>query len=264
MDFFKIPDDEQFNPIKTILISQPLPQEPVKSAYATLEKKYGIKIDFRSFIKVEPVTVREFRKEHINPLDFSGIIISSKHSAENYFRILEEMRLKPSDETKFFCSSEQVAYYLQRHIQFRKRKIFFPNKEENEDIKTLLLKYKKKENFLVPCSNLGLKEVTDFLKLKEFKYHVSTMYNTVSADLSDLADIKYDMIVFFSPQGPDSLFENFPDFVQANTRIGAYGKSTVLHAQQLNLKVNLPAPLEGASSITAAIEIYLKQSNKIQ
>lgn len=251
---------ESFREVKSILVSQPAPADFAKSPYAALQNKYGIKIDFRSFIKVEGLDMKDFRKEKVSLADYNCVIFSSKHSIENYFRLCDEMRVKISEEAKYFCLTEQLALYLQHHIVYRKRKVFYGGNTMDE-LKPILLKNKKKEKFLVPCSSLGLKEVTDFLKEKDFNYTTAVMYNTVSADLSDLADITYDMLAFFSPQGPESLFENFPDFVQNNTRIAVFGKHTQQSALSKGLVVNVMAPSPECPSMTAAIEQYLKKSN---
>lgn len=250
---------EHYNAVKTILVSQPTPPDTIKSPYAILESKYSIKVDFRSFIKVEEASAKDFRKEHVNIADYTSVIFSSKHSVDNYFRLCEETRVRITEDTKYFCLTEQIALYLQKHVVYRKRKILFGG-NTFEELKPLLIKHKKKEKILVPCSNLGLKEVTDFLKEKEFDFSAAVMYRTVSADLSDLADITYDMLVFFSPQGLESLFENFPHFKQNKTRIATFGKSTYQAAVNKGLFVNVPAPLPDAPSMPLSIECYVKKT----
>jgi uroporphyrinogen-III synthase len=252
---------EQLREVKTILVSQPLPQDPQKNPYATLEAKFGIRVDFRSFTEVVGVEAKEFRKDKVNLPEFTAVIFSSKNAVDHFFRMCEEMRAKMSPETKYFCLNENIALYLQKFIQYRKRKVFY-GERSIEDLKNALLKHKKKEKFLLPMSNLGAREITDFLKEKEIEYTEALMFKTISADLSDLSDITYDMLVFFTPQAIDSVFENFPDFKQNFTRIATYGKTTYNSAVDRSLVVQIPAPTPEAPSMTGAIELYLKKSNK--
>lgn len=249
--------NEKLKRVSSILISQP---EPQRSPYFDLAEKYNIKIDFRKFIQVEPVSFKEFRKYRLSPTDFSAIIFTSRNSIEHFFRICEEMRIKMPQETKYFCLSEAIALYLQKFIVYRKRKVFF-GKRTIFDLKDSFQKHKKNENFLLPCSNLGAKVVVDFLNENEIDYKEVMLYKTVASDLSDLKDITYDMLVFFSPLGIKSLYENFPEFTQNETRIAAYGKSTHRAVTDKSLTINVEVPLNGVTSMTMAIENYLIKSN---
>lgn len=251
----------KYKKVKTILVSQPQPEENKRSPYRNLEEKYGIIIDFRQFIHVEPVTMKEFRRQRMNPTDFSAVIFTSKNSIEHFFRVCEEARTKMSADTKYFCLSEAVALYLQKFIVYRKRKVFF-GKRTILDLKDQLTKHKKKEKFLLPCSNLGSKKVVEFLTKNEFNFNEVIMYRTVASDLSDLSEITYDMLVFFSPLGIESLYENFPTFTQNETRIAVYGKLTSQAVVDKKLNINVQAPVPEAPSMTMAIDLYLQQSNK--
>jgi uroporphyrinogen-III synthase len=248
---------QQLKQVKTILVSQPLPK---RSPYSGIESKYGVKVDFRSFIHVEGISSKEFRKQKMNPEDYTAIIFTSKNSVIHFFRICEEMRIKMSQDTKYFCTSEAIALYLQKFVVYRKRKVFFGNRTL-DDLKPSLNKYKKKEKFLLPSSDLGKPDFSSFLKEGEFDFDEAFLYQTVSSDLSDLSDIVYDMLIFFSPFSIQSLFENFPDFEQNDTRIAAYGNSTRQAVLDKGLKLNIQAPTKESYSMTAAIESYLKLSN---
>ena len=245
--------------IETILISQPPPANG-RSPYFNLEERYNIKVDFRSFIHLEEVPVKEFRRQRINPLDYSAVIFTSKNSIEHFFRICDEMRIKLSQDTRYFCISKAIAHYLQKFIVYRKRKVFY-GKRTIEDLRDVLMKYKE-ERFLLPCSSLGRKDVANFLQKHDFNYSEALLYRTVASDLSDLENITYDMLVFFSPLGIKSLYENFPNFKQRETRIAAFGKSTQRAIKERELTVNIAAPLPEAPSMTRAIELYLQQSNR--
>ena len=248
---------EQYSPVKTILISQPKPE---RSVYFDIEDKWNIKIDWRPFIHVEPVTEKEFRKNRLRPDEFSAIIFTSKNAIEHFFRMCEEMRVKMSQSTKYFCLTKAIADYLQKFIVYRKRKVFVGVRKV-EDLSTALLKHKENERFLLPCSNLGAKRVVAFLDANEFDYQDAMMYKTVSSDLSDLSDVTYDILVFFSPLGIESLYENFPNFEQNKTRLAIFGNTTSKAVEKRGLKINIKAPTPETPSMGMALEHYLKKSN---
>lgn len=249
---------ETYKRIKTILVSQPKPE---RSPYYNLEQKYGIKVDFRPFIHVEPVSEKEFRKTRIRPDEYTAVILTSKNAIENYFRMCEEMRIKVSADMKYFCLTEAIANYLQKFIVYRKRKVFV-GKRHISDLESAFKKHRDKEKFLLPMSNLGKKDVCDWLNSSGIIFQEAMMYRTVSSDLSDLADITYDVLVFFSPLGIKSLYENFPDFKQNETRMAVYGASTKKAVEARGLTINIPAPEPGIPSMTMALEKYLQESNK--
>ncbi len=254
----KAKSKSDYNKIHTVLVSQPKPE---RSPYYKLEQKYQIKIDWRPFIHVESVTEKEFRKTRIRPDEYSAVIFTSKNSIEHYFRICEEMRIKVDPNMKYFCLSETIANYLQKFIIYRKRKVFY-GARKIEDLSTALEKHKNKESFLLPCSNLGSKEVVEYLQKNEFNHTEAMMYRTVSSDLSDLSDITYDVLVFFSPLGIKSLYDNFPDFKQNKTRLAVYGKSTCRAVIDKGLMINIKAPAPNVPSMTMALEKYLRSSNE--
>ncbi len=249
---------ETYRRVNTILISQPKPE---RSPLYELEKQYGLKIDWRPFIHVEPVSVKEFRKQRIRPNDFGGIIFTSKYAIEHFFRLCKEMRIEMPQETRYFCLTEAVSNYLQKFIVYRKRKVAVGNRDI-EDIKLALMKYRRKLRFLLPCSNLGAKRVSQFLDENDFDWQEAEMYRTVSSDLSDLKDITYDMLVFYSPLGIKSLYDNFPDFKQNNTRIAVWGDATSKAVEERGLKINVKAPQPGIPSMTEALKRYLDISNQ--
>ena len=250
--------EESYKRIKTILVSQPKPE---RSPYYDIEKKYGLQIDWRPFIHVEGVSEKEFRKNRIRPDEFTSVIFTSRNAIENYFRICEEMRIKVNPDMKYFCVSEAVAYYLQKFILYRKRKVFVGNKRIDSLI-NYFNKHKDKEKFLLPCSNLGAKRTVSFLEKENIEFTEVVMYKTLSSDLSDLSDVTYDVLVFFSPQGIESLYENFPDFKQNDTRMAVFGNSTIKAVEDKGLYVNIPAPTKDNPSMAMALESYLKKSNK--
>jgi uroporphyrinogen-III synthase len=245
--------------IKTILVSQPEPKND-KSPYAELAEKKGLKIDFRPFIQVEGVSVKDFRQERIDILAHSGVIFTSRTAVDNYFRIAEELRLTIPDTMKYFCISEATAYYLQKYIVYRKRKIFYGN-GTFADLMEVIKKHKD-EKFLVPLSDMHKEEIPKKLEQAKIKYTKAVMYRTVSADLSDLADVNYDVLVFYSPSGIKSLFENFPEFKQNNTQIATFGPKTAKAVKDIGLKVNIKAPTKEAPSMTMAIEQFVTESAK--
>lgn len=248
---------ESYKKVESILISQP---KPVRSPYYDLEEKWNLQIDFRQFIQVEPVSSKEFRKARVRPNEFSAVIFTSLTSVDHFFRICEEMRIMMSGDTRYFCLTESIANYLQKFITYRKRKVTV-GKRTIQDLKAGLLKHKK-EKFLLPCSNLGAKSATAFLNEHEFDWKEAVMHKTVPSDLSDLSDVTYDILVFFSPLGIDSLYENFPDFKQNETRLAIWGKTTKEAVEKHGLDINIYAPSPEFKSMKMAIENYLQKSNK--
>jgi len=245
--------------VKTILVSQPKP-EGDKSPYFDLAKKWNVKIDFRPFIHVEGIDAKDFRKEKINILDHSAIILTSRNGVDNFFRICNEMRIVVPESMKYFCISESTAFYLQKYVQYRKRKIFFGKTKFIDLMDTI--KKNKTEKFLLLCSDIHKDEIPEVLDKYNINYTKAVIYRTVGSDLSDLADVNYDMLVFFSPSGIKSLFQNFPDFKQNNTRIAAFGPTTAAAVLEAGLNLDIHAPQPNAPSMTMAIELYLKQVNK--
>lgn len=245
--------------IKTILVSQPKPQSD-KSPYFDLAEKYNLKIDFRPFIHVEGVGVQEFRTQKIDLAEHTAVILTSKTAVDNYFRIAEEMRFEVPDSTKYFCISEAVAYYLQKYVTYRKRKIFF-GKQTIVDLIDVLKKHKK-ENFLLPCTDILRDRIPVTLDENKLNFTKAVLYRTVASDLSDLENVYYDMLVFYSPGGIESLLKNFPDFKQNKTILAAFGPTTANAMVKNNLRLDLHAPQPNAPSMTGAIENYVKESNK--
>lgn len=241
--------------IKSILISQPKPQSE-KSPYFDLAKKYKLKIDFRPFIHVEPVGSQEFRLERINLAEHTAVILTSRNAADHYFRMCKEMRFTVPDSMKYFCISESTAYYLQKYVVYRKRKIFF-GKQTFGDLMDVIKKHKN-EKFLLPCSDIQKQEIPDMLTKANIDFTKSIFYRTVASDLSDLANVNYDMLVFFSPSGIESLFRNFPDFSQNGTQIAAFGPTTHKAVEDAGLDLNVAAPMPNAPSMSMAIEQFIK------
>ncbi|MFW5821167.1 MAG: uroporphyrinogen-III synthase [Bacteroidota bacterium] len=246
--------------IKKILVSQPKPDSD-KSPYFELAEKNNVKIDFRPFIQVEGISVKEFRQTRIDILAHTAVIFTSKHAIDNYFRMAEEMRITIPDSMKYFCKSEATAYYLQKYIVYRKRKIFFSSTGKFPDLMESVLKHKN-ENFLIPLSDIHKEEIPKALKNHGIKFTKAILYKTISSDLSDLAEVNYDILVFYSPSGIKSLFQNFPDFKQKNTKIASWGARTAEAAEEAGLILDIKAPLPDAPSMTMAIEKFIKDFNK--
>ncbi len=245
--------------IKNILVSQPSP-EGNRSPFFDLAEKYNIKVDFRPFIQVEPIVTKELRKEKINELNYTAVIFNSRNAIDNFFRVATEVKTEMPADMKYFCVNEGMAYYLQKYIVLRKRKVFY-GKGTTKDLLDVL-KAHPKENYIFPCSDVRSPIVSDFLKKHKIKFRESILYKTVASDLSDLTHVNYDVIVFFSPSDIRSLFENFPDFEQNNTRIAGFGNATKKAITDANLEVNIPAPTPETPSMVMAIEKYILETKK--
>jgi len=243
--------------LKTILITQ---QDPgtEKNPYVELAKKYKLKIDYRPFIHVEGVESLDFRQQRINILDHTAVIFTSRNAVDQFFRLCKELRVTVPETMKYFCMSEAVAFYLQRYIQYRKRKIFYGQSTFNNLMESI--KKHRGEKFLLPCSDQLKPSIPEILDKENIDYSKAVMYKTVCSDLSDLADVKYDMLVFFSPSDIESLFKNFPDFVQNSTRIAVFGPTTAKAVKDATLRIDVEAPNPKAPSMSMAIEQYIQEN----
>lgn len=245
--------------VKSILVTLPRPEND-RSPYFNLAEKLNLKLDFRSFIHVEGVPAKDVRKEKIDIADFTAIIFTSRNAVDHFFRVCEEMRYEVPADLKYFCISETIALYLQKYIQYRKRKIFF-GKQTAKDLEDVLKKHSD-EKFLFPCSDVANEDTQNWLQEGGYNFTAAVLFRTVISDLSDLKDVFYDIIVFFSPFSVQSLFENFPDFEQKNTRIAAFGSATQQELLQHGLVLDIPAPTPDAPSMTMAVEQYILSVNK--
>lgn len=253
-------EKDRLTKVTSLLVSQSRPADE-NSPYYELERKYNVKVDFRSFIQVDGLSFKEFRKQKISILSHTAIIFTSRNAIDHFFRICQEGRVEVPADMKYFCISEQTANYLQKYIVIRKRKIFCGTKTA-ADLFDLIRKHKS-EKFLYPCSDVRKNDIPEFADTEDLHFTEATMYQTVSSDLSDLEDVYYDIIAFFSPSGIKSLFENFPDFKQNKTRIAAFGPTTAKAVTDAGLILDIQAPLPNAPSMTGALELYIRKANQI-
>lgn len=245
--------------VKTILVSQPEPKME-NSPYARLIDKEKVKVDFRPFIHVEGVDAKSVRQQKIDLSQFTAVILTSRNAVDHYFRLAEEMRFKVPDSMKYFCQSEAVAYYLQKYVVYRKRKIYV-GKMNFADLVPLFKKYKE-EKYLLPSSDVLKPTVPEALDQLQLDWKRGVFYKTVISDLSDLSDVLYDVLVFFSPSGIESLLKNFPEFKQNNTRIAVFGNSTIKAATDAGLRIDIKAPTPETPSMTMALQKYISTENK--
>lgn len=246
--------------IRNILVSQPQPTDFEKSPYAELSRKFNVTFTFKQLIKIEGVPAKDFRRDRINILDFTAIIFTSKNAVDHFFRICKEMRVEVPETMKYFSISESTAYYLQKYVQFRKRKIF--HCKENFSTLVDLIKKHKNEKFLLPCSDVHKQDVPKMLEDNKVVFKKAIIYRTLARDMSDTDITKFEMIVFFSPSGIKSLFKNYPKFKQGNTVIAALGPSVAKAVKEAGLRLDIEAPTKEAPSITSAIEQFLSKEVK--
>lgn len=248
---------EVYQRVQNILISQPKPNQ--LTAYEQLEQRFKVRIDFVPFVSLEGLTEKEYRKNRVYPNEFTAIVFTSRTAVEHFFRLCTEMRIKMSEETKYFCTTENIAHFLQKFINFRKRKVFNGIRSIS-DLKPNILRHKG-ERFFLPCSDTGNPEVTSLFDSVKVPIQEAVMYRTVNTDLSNLKDIKYDIIAFFSALEIKSLFENFPNFSQDDRRICVFGPSAHKAVTERGMLVDIQAGTPEAPSIAVALENYLKKSN---
>ena len=246
--------------IKNILVSQPQPKE--KSPYFELEK-YGVNVTFRSLINVEKLTPQEFRKQRVSILDYTAIVFTSKHAIRCFFELCAEMRISMPDTMKYFATSEAIALYIQKYAQYRKRKVFFGTTGKIQDLIPQMVKHKT-EKYLVPQSDVHTDEIKNLLDSKKLQHTECVMYRTVSNDFTEeeIKNFDYDMLIFFSPTGIQSLTKNFPEFKQGDIRIGTFGPSTAKAVEDMGLRLDLQAPSEKYPSMTSALKAYLQENKK--
>lgn len=243
--------------VKKILVSQPRPSSE-KSPYFDIASRYGVEMIFRPFIKVEGLSAREFRHQKINIADFTAVIFTARTAIDHFFRLCEEMRIAIPDTMKYFCTSESIALYLQKYIVYRKRKIFYGATGKFEDLLPFLSKHNK-DKFLYVVSDVHKDDKNaPILDRAKVDYAKAVMYRTVSNDFADGEPFDYDMLLFFSPAGIESLKKNFPDFNQGDIKIGCFGASTAKAVADAGLRLDLVAPNPKAPSITAALDLYLR------
>ena len=245
--------------IKKILVSQPKPSSE-KSPYYDIMRKHNVEVIFRPFIKVESLTPREFRAQRINILDHTAIIFTSRHAIDNFFLLCQEMRVEIPESIKYFCITETISHYIQKYVQYRKRKVFYGDSGKIADLMPLIQKHKN-EKYFIPQSDVHSNELTDMLDAKGISYSCGVMYRTVSNDFSTEETFDYDMLVFFSPSGIQSLLKNFPNYTQGETAIATFGPATAKSVEDAGLRLYLQAPTPEYPSITAALDAYLKQHN---
>lgn len=246
--------------IKKILVSQPQPTTE-KSPYFDISEKYNVKIDFRQFIKVEPILAKEFRTQRISILDHTAIIFNARHGIDHFFRLCEEMRITIPETMKYFCVTESVAVYLQRYIHFRKRKVFYGATGKLAELITIMNKHTD-EKYLLITSDVQNEETLALFEKAKIELNKAVMYKTVSNDFRPDEAFDYDMLLFFSPIGIGSLLKNFPNFVQGDIQIGCFGATTAQALRDAGLRLDIEVPLPGVPSMTMALENYLKESNK--
>jgi uroporphyrinogen-III synthase len=246
--------------ITKVLVSQPKPASD-KSPYYDIAEKYGVKIDFRPFIKVESLSAKEFRQQKVSILDHTAVVFTSRHAIDHFFGLCAELRVTVPETMKYFCPSEAIALYIQKYVQYRKRKVFFGPSGKFADLVPLIVKHSS-EKYLVPLSDVHNDEIKDALDQHHIQHTEVVMYRTVSNDFAPEEDFDYDMLLFFSPAGISSLIKNFPEFNQDHVAIGCFGPATAKAVKEAGLRLDLEAPTVEAPSMTAALDMYIRENNK--
>ena len=243
--------------IKKILVSQPKPTSD-KSPYYDIANRFGVELVFRPFIKVEGMTAREFRTQKVSILDYTAVVFTSRHAIDHFFTLAKELRITIPEEMKYFCVTETIALYIQKYVQYRKRKVFFGTTGRIDDLLPTMVKHKN-EKYLVPQSDVHNDSVTMLLDSKKLQHKECVMYRTVSNDFTpdEVKTFDYDMLIFFSPSGIESLAKNFPNFQQGDIAIATFGPTTAKAAREAGLRLDIEAPNEHYPSMTGALQHYL-------
>ena len=246
--------------IKKILVSQPKPAS-AKSPYFDIQAQYGVECVFRPFFKVEGLSSKEFRQQKINLLDYTAVVFTSRHAVDNYFKLAKEMRITIPEDMKYFCVIETIALYIQKYVQYRKRKVFFGATGKFADLVPSIVKHNT-EKYLVPMSDVHNDEIKTLLDKNKIQHTEVVMYRTVSNDFTPEEEFDYDMLLFFSPAGINSLMKNFPEFDQKEIAIGCFGPATAKAVKDAGLRLDLEAPTVEAPSMTAALDMFIRERNK--
>ena len=243
--------------IKKILVSQPRPTSE-KSPYYDIAERFGVELVFRPFIKVEGMSAREFRAQRVNILDYTAIVFTSRHAIDHFFTLAKELRVSIPEDMKYFCVTETIALYIQKYVQYRKRKVFFGTTGRVDDLLPTMVKHKA-EKYLVPMSDVHTDSLTLLLDSKKLQHKEVVMYKTVSNDFTEeeIKNFDYDMLIFFSPAGIESLTKNFPNFDQGKIAIGTFGPATAKAVADAGLRLDLEAPTAKYPSMTGALQHYL-------
>lgn len=243
--------------VKKILVSQPKPSSE-KSPYFDIASRFDVELVFRPFIKVEGLTSKEFRQQKVNISDYTAIVFTSRHAIDNFFKLAKELRVTIPEDLKYFCITETISLYIQKYVQYRKRKVFFGETGKIEDLVPLMVKHKT-ERYLVPMSDVHNDTLSTMLDSKKLNHRECVMYRTVSNDFTEeeVATFDYDMLVFFSPAGVNSLIKNFPNFDQGKIAIATFGPSTAKAVRDAGLRLDLEAPNDKYPSMTGALQHYL-------
>lgn len=245
--------------IKKILVSQPKPASE-RSPYYDIASQYGVELVFRPFIKVEGLTAKEFRQQKVSILDYTAVVFTSRNAIDHFFTLCKELRVVIPEDMKYFCITETVALYIQKYVQYRKRKVFFGTTGKLDDLLPAMVKHKT-EKYLVPMSDVHNDEIANLLTSKKLVHKEVVMYRTVSNDFGPDEPFDYDMLIFFSPSGIHSLLKNFPEFEQGEIAIGTFGPTTAKAVRDAGLRLDLEAPSEQYPSITAALSDFIKRRN---
>ena len=245
--------------IKKILVSQPKPTSE-KSPYFEIASNYGVELVFRPFIKVEGISAKEFRQQRVNILDYTAVVFTSRHAIDHFFNLAKELRVNIPEDMKYFCVTETIALYIQKYVLFRKRKVFFGTTGKIADLLPTMVKHKS-EKYFIPMSDVHSDEIQVLMDSKKLQYKEAVMYRTVSNDFTPEETFDYDMLVFFSPSGVNSLMKNFPQFDQDNVAIATFGPTTAKAVKDAGLRLDLEAPTQEYPSMTGALKHYV-EANK--
>ena len=243
--------------IKKILVSQPKPASE-KSPYFDIANKFGVELVFRPFIKVEPISTKDFRAQKVSILDYTAVVFTSRHAIDHFFNMAKELRVTIPEDMKYFCVTETIALYIQKYVQYRKRKVFFGETGRIDDLIPSMVKHKT-EKYLVPMSDVHNDKLTLLLDSTKLQHKEVVMYKTVSNDFTpeEVKTFDYDMLIFFSPSGIEALCKNFPDFNQGEIAIATFGPTTAKAAREAGLRLDIEAPSEKYPSMTGALQHYL-------
>lgn len=244
--------------INKILISLNTPA--VMTPYENLSSKYGVSFCFEPFYKIEKLSSIEMRAQHCNIADYTAVVFSSRSTIDAFFALCEELRMKISEDMKYFCTNEKVAMYLQKHIVYRKRKIFYGDGTPTSVLGLITAKHKD-ENFLIVTSDSPVSSLTKAFDTTPYKHESIIFAKSVARDLSAINPADFDMIVMYNKADVAALKENFPAFEQGDRALVTYGgESLKKAATEAGFTISMSAPTPQCPSVAKAIETYIQNN----
>ncbi|MBQ8863797.1 MAG: uroporphyrinogen-III synthase [Rikenellaceae bacterium] len=222
-----------------------------------MSQKCELAIEYSPLIKVEGVSLKEFRSQRIEVLDHTALIFTSRTTVDSFFKVCEQARITIPETMKYLCSTEAIALYLQKYIVYRKRKISFADGSFT-GLMDLIVK-NKAEKLLLTLTEPHKPELVQTMEKLKLKFDQIVLARTVSADLSTIDPAKYQLAVLYSPAEVTAFLNGFEE--DKRPMVATFGDGTTRFAIAHGLSVRAMAPTPQAPSMAKAIELFVSKIN---